>query len=106
MTFKEFFRKRLLENKEEKKSSFRDDIVAAVRQHVKDPHKTISSSRGDDFDIMDHAELAAKTIEFHMKNPDKVEPWEKDKHTKRISWLKSKLPSEVVDQLMKKHFGG
>jgi hypothetical protein len=55
---------------------------------------------------MDHAELAAKNIEFHMKNPDKVEPWEKDKHTKRISWLKSKLPSEVVDQLMKKHFGG
>lgn len=106
MTFKEFYRKRLLENKEEKKSSFKDDIVAAVNQHVKNPHQTISSSRGDDFDIMDHAISAADNIEFHMKNPDKVQPWEKDKHTKRISWLKSRLPSEVVDQLMKKHFGG
>lgn len=106
MNFKEFYHKRLLENNEEKKSSFKDDIVAAVRKHVKDPHVTISSSHGDNFSIMDHAISAADNIEWHMQNPDKVQPWENNKHIRIIEWLKSRLPSEVVDELMKKHFGG
>ena len=103
MTLKEYYKNILSENMEEKKS-FQDDIIAAVRQHVKDPHITISSAHGDNFDIMDHARSAAENIEWDMKNPDKLQGIQKDKHTRRIEWLKRTLPPDVVDTLMKKHF--
>lgn len=96
----------LLEN-EQPKASFRGDIIDAIRAHVDDPHKTISSERGDNFDIMDHAGLAAEYIEDHMKNPKRHEAdsREIDRHEKRIKYLKRVLPDGVVDELMKKHFG-
>lgn len=96
----------LLEN-EQSKASFRGDIIDAIRTHVKDPHQIISSERGDDFDIMDHAGLAAEYIESHMKDPKKHEasPREIDKHENRIKYLKRVLPDNVVSELMKKHFG-
>lgn len=87
--------------------SFKRDIIDAIRAHVDDPHKTISSERGDEFDIMDHAGLAAEYIEDHMKNPKRHEAdsSEIDRHEKRIKYLKRVLPDHVVDGLMKKHFG-
>jgi hypothetical protein len=108
MNLKEYYKNILSESTEEEKeekTSFKDDIIAAVRKHVKDPHVTISSAHGDNFDIMDHAISAADNIQWHMQNPDKVKDWEHDKHRRRVEWLKRTLPSEVVDDLMKKHFG-
>jgi len=101
--------KELRENKEDKKespASFVDSVIHAVRQHVKNPGKTISSSRGDNFDVLDHAQSAAEHIQYHMKHADKVTPHEKGKHQDRIAWLKSVLPDEVVDRLIEKHFKG
>lgn len=96
----------LLEN-DQSKSSFRKDIIDAIRAHVDNPHKTISSERGDDFDIMDHAGLAAEYIDSHMKDPKRHEAdsREIDRHEKRIKYLKRVLSDNVVNELMKKHFG-
>jgi len=104
MNLKDYYKQKLLENTDPPKS-FADDIISAVRQHVENPHTVISSERGDNFDIMDHARSAAESIEWHMKNPDKVQDWAKNKHTRRIEWLKRTIPPDVVDTLMKKHFG-
>lgn len=104
MNLKDYYKQKLSENAGPSKS-FQDDIIAAVRQHVKDPHITISSAHGDNFDIMDHARSAAENIEWDMKNPDRLQGIHKDKHTRRIEWLKRTLSPEVVDDLMKKHFG-
>lgn len=102
MTLKEYYKQKLLENADPPKS-FADDIISAVRQHVDDPERIISSERGDDFSVFDHARSAADAIEYHMKNPDKE--LNKDKHTKRLEWLKRTLSPGVVDNLMTKHFG-
>lgn len=85
--------------------SFKRDIIDAIRAHVDDPNKTISSERGDDFDILDHAGSAAESIEDHMRRRNQAGPMEIDKHEKRIKFLKRVLPDHVVDGLLKKHFG-
>lgn len=103
MNLKDYYKQKLSENAGPQKS-FTDEVITAIRKHVKDPEKTISSERGDDFDVFDHARSAADAIEYHLRNPDKVQSWEREKHQRRINWLKSKLPETVVTELMKKHF--
>lgn len=104
MNLKDYYKQKLSESNDAPKS-FTDEVISAVRKHVKDPERTVSSERGDDFDMFDHARSVANAIEWHIRNPDKVQAWEKDKHAKRIDWLKRTLPPEVVSSLMSRHFG-
>lgn len=94
----------LNESHESDRHPFINDIIDAVRKHVKNPHTTISSSHGDNFDYLDHANEAAKSIIYHMQNKDSASPIDNDRHNRRIEWLKSIIPSQVVDELISKHF--
>ena len=93
-------------SEEEKKTSFEDDVVAAVREHVKNPHTTVMSSRGDNFDKMDIAHHAAKMVSAYMKDSKERKPHEEMHFQKQIRSLKDILPDEHVAALMKKHFKG
>jgi hypothetical protein len=102
--FKDYYKELLRETsekKEEPKTSFVEDIITAVRKHVKDPSKTVTSSRGDDFDTFDKAHLAARLVQMQIEKPHDSE---KHSHNKRIQYLKSILPDETVHGLLKKHF--
>jgi hypothetical protein len=83
---------------------FITDVLAAVKKHVKNPNQTISSAHGDNFDIMDHARSAADHIEYHMRKPEAASPVDRNRHDKRVRWLKSVLPDDIVDELISKHF--
>ena len=100
--FKEYYKGLLRENsekKEESKASFTDDIHAAVKEHVKEPTKTIMSSHGDNFDTYDVAHNAATSIHYYMSREHK--PSDVAKH---IETLKRYLPDSHVDELISKHY--
>lgn len=85
-------------------SEFVEDVIRAVQKHHENPGKIISSERGDDFDILDHAREAAKNIEYHMRNKETLHPSEHHKHERRVNWLRTVLPEEIVSGLISKHF--
>jgi hypothetical protein len=93
----------LSEEEKQERKSFPNAIVAAVRKHVKNPGKTVSSSRGDNFDVLDIALHAAKKYEYYKKNPPTT-PFEKAKFQQAHETLKHHLPHDVVDDLIQSHF--
>lgn len=94
----------MLSEEEKKTSTFEGDVADAVRKHVNNPSKTVLSSRGDNFDTLDVAHDAAKTISYYMKNKGEMKPHEKAHLQKKITYLKHILPDEHVSALIKKHF--
>jgi hypothetical protein len=91
-------------SEEEKKTTFQDDVAAAVRQHVKDHDTTVMSSRGDNFTRMDIAHHAANMIASYLKNSGERKPHEELHFQKQLRSLRNILPEEHVKALLKKHF--
>lgn len=84
----------MLTEEERYKSTFEGDIVNAVRKHVNESPKTVSSAHD-----------AATTVSYYMtegKGP--TEPHKKAHLAKKIAYLNHIIPEAHVSALINKHF--
>lgn len=103
--------KSILTEEAQKHSPFVNDVIEAIKKHVKNPYQTVGVRHKGDFvdqidDVFDTWIPTSGYIEAHLNDPKAKEAplWVQAGHDRRIDNLRHLLGKENADNLLKKHF--